>query len=94
MAATSINEASQEIRIRNQDVPERVAANRLPALVRVDQSAESCPFEPHRGLVEDAGHPLPVKQLGEIPVVDAGSGASVHQPGLHVREVPAEVRTQ
>ena len=55
VAATSVHQASQEVRIGNHNVAERVAANRLPALGRVDQGAESCPFEPHRGLVEDAG---------------------------------------
>ena len=94
MAPTPVHQPLQEIGIRNQDIIERVAANRLPPLSRVDQSVESGPVEPNRGLVENAGQPLPVKQLGQFAVVDAGNGPPIGKPRLHVREVPAKVRAQ
>ena len=75
-------------------VMQRVSANRLPPLLRVDKPAERGIFQPQGGLVQDARQSIPVEQLGRIAVVNARHGPTVRHPRLHVRQVPGEVLTK
>ena len=93
-SSAPVHQSLQLPSIRNENVFEEVAANRLPSLVRVHQGAKGGPFEPKRGLVENAGESFAMEQFRQFAVIDAGNRRPVRQPRLHVRQVPVEIRTQ
>ena len=91
MAAVSVHEATEAIRICNYVVSIGVAARWFPTLVGIDKCAESGAFEPDGGLVYKAGQSFAENEFGEVTVENARDGSSIGQPRLHMRQIAVEI---